>query len=288
MDSEFRRIVPGEIRVERLATGFQFTEGPAWNAKDGYLLFSDIPGNRISKWTPKDGISEFRFPSGKSNGLTLDRMGRLIACEHANRRVSRTQDDGTVVTIASHYKGKKLNSPNDVVVKSDGSVYFTDPPYGLNPTFGTWEPQELPFYGVYRLSPNSDNLSLLIDDSVPNGLAFSPDESLLYVADTERNHIRVFDVNRDGHTTNGRIFAQISGEPLAPDGMKVDTEGNVYVTGRGGIWVLNPEAKRLGIIPVPELPANLCWGDDDWKTLYITARSSLYRVRLNIPGVPLT
>jgi len=287
MNSEFRLIVPAEVEVEKLGTGFQFTEGPVWNVKDGYLLFSDIPGNRIKKWTPKDGISDFRSPSGKSNGLTRDRRGRLIACEHANRRVSRTEEDGTVVTIASHYKGKKLNSPNDVVVKSDGSVYFTDPPYGLNPTFGTQEPQELHFYGVYRLSPNGDSISLLIDDSVPNGLAFSPDESLLYVADTEMNHIRVFNVNSDGETTNGNIFAQIYGEPLAPDGMKVDTEGNVYVTGAGGIWVLNPEGRKLGIIAVPELPANLCWGDGDWKTLYITARSSLYRVRLNIPGVPL-
>ena len=288
MNSEFRRIVPEGAKVERLGTGFQFTEGPVWNVKGGYLLFSDIPANRIKKWTPKDGISDFRFPSGKSNGLTLDRRGRLIACEHANRRVSRTEEDGTVVTIASHYKGKKLNSPNDVVVKTDGSVYFTDPPYGLNPIFGTFEEQELTFYGVYRVSPNGDNLSLLIDDSVPNGLAFSPDESLLYVADTEMNHLRVFDVKDNGKTTNGRIFAEISGEPLAPDGLKVDSEGNVYVTGRGGIWVLNSEGRRLGIISVPELPANLCWGDGDWKTLYITARTSLYRFRLNIAGIPLS
>jgi sugar lactone lactonase YvrE len=287
MNSEFRRIVPEGAKVERLGTGFQFTEGPVWNVKGGYLLFSDIPANRIKKWTPKDGISDFRFPSGKSNGLTLDRRGRLIACEHANRRVSRTEEDGKIVTIASHYKGKKLNSPNDVVVKSDGSVYFTDPPYGLDPIFGTFEEQELTFYGVYRVSPSGDNISLLIDDSVPNGLAFSPDESLLYIADTEMNHIRVFDVKDNGKTTNGRIFAEISGEPLAPDGIKVDSEGNVYVTGKGGIWVLNLEGRRLGIISVPELPANLCWGDRDWKTLYITARTSLYRVRLNIAGIPL-
>ena len=286
MNSEFRRIIPEGVKVERLGTGFQFTEGPVWNVKGGYLLFSDIPGDRIIKWTPDQGISNFRSPSGKSNGLTLDRKGRLVACEHANRRVSLTKEDGTVVTLASHYKGKKLNSPNDVVVKSDGSVYFTDPPYGLNPVFGTWEKQELPFYGVYRVSPDGD-LSLLIDDSVPNGLAFSPDESLLYVADTEMNHLRVFDVKGDGKVANGRVFVELPGEPLAPDGLKVDLEGNVYVTGKGGIWVLNPEGKRIGIISVPELPANLCWGDRDWKTLYITARTSLYRVRLNIAGIPL-
>lgn len=287
MNSEFRRIMPDEAAVERLGTGFQFTEGPVWNLKGGYLLFSDIPANRIKKWTPKDGISDYRVPSSKSNGLTLDKRGRLIACEHASRRVSRTEEDGTILTIASHYEGKKLNSPNDVVVKSDGSVYFTDPPYGLNPIFGTLEEQELPFYGVYRLSPDGDSLSLLVEDSVPNGLAFSPDESLLYVADTEMNHIRVFDLKDDGTTTNGRIFAQIYGESMAPDGMKVDSEGNVYVTGAGGIWVLNPEGKMLGIITTPELPANLCWGDSDWKTLYITARSSLYRIRLNITGIPV-
>ena len=288
MNSEFRCVVPEDVQVERLGTGFQFTEGPVWNEKGGYLLFSDIPGNRIKKWTPKEGISDFRVPSGKSNGLTLDRSGRLIACEHANRRVSRTEEDGTVVTLASHYEGRRLNSPNDVVVKSDGSVYFSDPPYGLNPIFGTLEEPELPFYGVYRLSPNGDNLSLLIDDSVPNGLAFSPDESLLYIADTERNHIRVFDVNAQGGAENGRIFAEIPGEPLAPDGIKVDSEGNIYSTGNGGVWVFNPEGRRLGIITVPELPANLSWGDGDWKTLYITARSSLYRVRLNIAGVPVS
>ena len=285
MNSEFRRIIPDEAAVERLATGFQFTEGPVWNMKGGYLLFSDIPANRIKKWTPKDGISDYRVPSGKSNGLTFDKRGRLIACEHANRRVSRTEEDGTIVSMASHYEGKKLNSPNDVVVKSDGSVYFTDPPYGLNPVFGTLEEQELPFYGVYRLSPDGDHLRLLVEDSVPNGLAFSPDESLLYIADTEMSHVRVFDLKDDGAATSGRIFAEIYGEPLAPDGMKVDSEGNVYVTGAGGIWVLNPEGKRLGIIRTPELPANLCWGDRDWKTLYITARTSLYRIRLNIAGI---
>ncbi len=281
------RILPENAKIERLATGFQFTEGPVWNLSSGYLLFSDIPGNRIIKYTPGEGISDFRAPSGKSNGLTFDKKGRLVACEHENRRVSLTEKNGTVTTIASHFKGKRLNSPNDVVVKSDGSVYFTDPPYGLNPVFGSLGNQELPFFGVYRLSPAGDELRLLVDDSVPNGLAFSVDESLLYIADTENSHIRVFDVDDNGDTANGRIFAEISGEPLAPDGMKIDSEDNVYVTGKGGIWVLDPAGIQIGVIPVPELPANLSWGDEDWKTLYITARSSLYRIRLSIPGVPL-
>ena len=286
MGSEFRDIVDEESTVRRLARGFHFTEGPVWDQAGGYLLFSDIPGNRIIRWAPGESISDFRVPSGKSNGLTIDRQGRLIACEHANRRVSRTEKDGTVVTVASHYKNRRLNSPNDVVVKSDGGIYFTDPPYGLNPVYGAMGEPELPFYGVYRVAPDGD-ISLLISDCVPNGLAFSPDESLLYVADTERNYLLVFDVNAAGKTSNGRIFAEIRGEPLAPDGLKVDVEGNIYVTGDEGIWVLNPEGKRLGVIAVPELPANLAWGDPDWKTLYITARSSLYRVRLNVAGVPL-
>jgi len=287
MNSKLMRILPENAKIERLATGFQFTEGPVWNLSGGYLLFSDIPGNRIIKYTPGEGISDFRAPSGKSNGLTFDKKGRLVACEHENRRVSLTEKDGTVTTIASHFKGKRLNSPNDVVVKSDGSVYFTDPPYGLNPVFGSLGNQELPFFGVYRLSPAGDELRLLVDDSVPNGLAFSVDESLLYIADTENSRIRVFDVDDNGDTANGRIFAEISGEPLAPDGMKIDSEDNVYVTGKGGIWVLDPAGIRIGVIPVPELPANLSWGDEDWKTLYITARSSLYRIRLSIPGVPV-
>jgi len=288
MKSEFENILPEGEKVERLATGFQFTEGPVWNVKGGYLLFSDIPADRIMKWSPENGISDFRVPSGKSNGLTLDRKGRLIACEHANRRVSRLEEDGKVTTIASHYEGKRLNSPNDVVTKSDGSVYFTDPPYGLNPVFGTIGGMELNFYGVFRLSPDGDNLSLLIDDSVPNGLAFSPDETLLYVADTEANQVRVFDVRDDGTTENGRIFVKIPREPMAPDGIKVDSEGNIYVTGEGGIWVLNPRGEKLGVISVPELPANLCWGDEDWRTLFITARSSVYKVRLNIAGATVS
>ena len=287
MGSDFRDIMPEGAAVQRIGTEFQFTEGPVWDSRNGCLLFSDIPGNQINKWTPEKGLSKFRSPSGKSNGLTIDKSGRLIACEHANRRVSRMEKDGTVVTIASHYRGKKLNSPNDVVVKSDGGVYFSDPPYGLDPVLGSYGEQELPFCGVYRLDPNSENLKLLIDDSVPNGLAFSPDESLLYLADTERNHLRVFDVDAQGGVSNGRIFANIPGDPAAPDGLKVDVEGNIYVTGRGGVWTLNPEGERLGIIETPELPANLAWGDEDWKTLYITARSSVYRIRLNIAGIPV-
>jgi sugar lactone lactonase YvrE len=288
MGDEFRRILAENEKVEQLGTGFQFTEGPIWNATGGYLLFTDIPGNQIKKWAPGQGISDFRAPSGKANGLTLDKQGRLIACEHSNRRVSRTESDGTVTTLASHYEGKRLNSPNDVIVKSDGSIYFSDPPYGLSAEFGELGERELDFCGVYRLSPDGKTLTLLIDDfSIPNGLVFSPDETLLYIDDTERSHIRVFDLKQNGTIANDRIFAEVSGEELAPDGMKVDSEGNLYSTGPGGIWVFNPEGEQLGTIPIPELPANLGWGDSDWKTLYLTAVTSLYRVRLNIPGIPI-
>ncbi|MBC8232841.1 SMP-30/gluconolactonase/LRE family protein [bacterium] len=288
MSSEFRRIVPEDAQVEQLGSGCQFTEGPVWVAAWKLLMFSDIPANQMKRWTPEGGIANFRVPSGKSNGLTLDKRGRLIACEHANRRVSRTELDGTVVTIASHYEGKKLNSPNDVVVKSDGSIYFSDPPYGLTAEFGELGERELDFCGAYRLSPDGETLTLLVDDfATPNGLTFSPDESLLYINDTERMHIRVFDVQEDGTISNGRLFAEESGEDGAPDGMKVDSEGNVYVTGPGGIWVFNPVGEHLGTIELPEGLANLAWGNSDWKTLYITATTSLYRIRLNIKGIPV-
>jgi gluconolactonase len=287
MKSGLARIVPEGAKLERLATGFMFTEGPIWDAANGCLFFSDIPGNKMRKWTPGKGIEVFREPSGKSNGLTLDKKGRLLACEHANRRVSLTEKDGTVVTIADRYEGKRLNSPNDVVVKSDGSIYFSDPPYGLTAEFGVLGEQELPFQGVYRFSPDGKTLTLLVDDfEKPNGLAFSPDESLLYIDDTDRVHVCVFDVNPDGTISNGRVFAELEGnEEGNVDGMKVDSEGNVYVTGPGGISIFAPSGEKLGRIDMPEVSANMAWGDDDWNSLYITASTSLYKIRLGIEGI---
>jgi len=211
-------LVDSEAQVEQIGTGCVFTEGPIWDAEGEFLLFSDIPANQMKKWTPDSGITTFRQPSGKSNGLTYDKQKRLIACEHANRRVSRTESDGAVTTIASHYEGKKLNSPNDVVVKSDGSIYFTDPPYGLTATYGEEGEQELDFQGVYRLSADGQELTLLVEDfDRPNGLCFSPDESILYVDDTERMHVRAFDVQSDGTLANGRVFAEEEGENGLPD-----------------------------------------------------------------------
>lgn len=254
-----------------------------WDYADGYLLFSDIRANQIKKWSPGKDVETFREPSGNSNGLTYDKEGCLVACEHGNRRLSRTEKDGTTRTLVDHFQGRHLNSPNDVVVKSDGSIYFTDPPYGIGP-----EEQELPFQGVFRLSPDNGEPKLLVKDfDRPNGLAFSPDEKLLYVADSsDRRHVRVFVDNEDGSLIKGRVFAEIrSEEPGNPDGMKVDVEGHLYVAAAGGVWVFAPTGKLLGVIRVPETPANCAWGDSDWRSLYITARTSLYRVRLDVRGI---
>ena len=279
-------LVDSEAQVEQIGTGCVFTEGPIWNAEGDFLLFSDIPANQMKKWSPDSGITTFRQPSGKSNGLTYDKQKHLIACEHANRRVSRTEPDGTVTTIASHYEEKKLNSPNDVVVKSDGNIYFTDPPYGLTAMYGEEGRQELDFQGVYRLS--GQELTLLVEDfDRPNGLCFSPDESILYIDDTARMHVRAFDVQPDGTLANGRIFAEEEGENGVPDGMKVDQQGNVYLTGPDGIWIFDPAGTHLGVIQVPEVTANLGWGGDDWKTLFITATSSIYRIQLKVSGIPV-
>ena len=289
LSGDVLNLVDADAQVENLGTGCQFTEGPVWNSEGRFLLFSDIPANQMKKWTPESGIIDFRVPSGKSNGLTYDRQGRLIACEHANRRVSRTEIDGEIVTIASHYEGKRLNSPNDVVVKSDGSIYFTDPPYGLTAEYGTLGERELNFQGVYRLSPDGNSLTLLVDDfDCPNGLCFAPDESVVYINDSsERSHVRAFDVQPDGTISNGRVFAEIVGEGGAPDGMKVDQKGNVYVTGPGGVWIFDVSGKHLGVIKTPEGATNLGWGESDWKTLYIVAKTSLYRIRCKVAGVPV-
>jgi sugar lactone lactonase YvrE len=263
--------------LEEVASGLQFTEGPAWHP-DGYLIFSDIPASTIYMLGP-EGLRPFRHPSGNSNGLAFDPQGRLVACEHGNRRVSITRADGTVEPLATHYEGKRLNSPNDVVVKSDGAVHFTDPPYGVEA-----DQRELDFQGVFRVGTDGA-LTLLADDFVkPNGLCFSPDESLLYVDDTERHHVRVFDVAPDGSLRGGRVFFQV--EPpgqLRPDGMKADAEGNLYVAGIDGIWVIAPDGQLLERWPLPIRPSNLSFGDDG-RSLYVTARPVVYRLRVRNPG----
>ena len=269
---------PGDPEV--LETGFQFTEGPLWLDGTG-LLFSDIPADRIYLWR-EDGRTEvWREGSGNANGLTFDQNGQLLACEHGTRRVSRTNEDGAVVTIVDKYQDGRLNSPNDIVTNARGEIYFTDPPYGIE------EPErEQPVNGVYRVNLEGD-LELLLDDFMrPNGLALSPDESILYIADSGKRHVRSFDVQSDGGLSNGRIFADMDHpQPGSPDGMKVDVEGHVYVAGATGLWVFSSDGENLGVIVTPERPANCAWGDEDRKSLYITARTSIYRIRTTIPGV---
>jgi gluconolactonase len=257
--------------IETVAEGFQFTEGPVW-LPEGRLVFSDIPADTIYA---ADG-SAYRSPSGKSNGLTLDPDGRLVACEHGNRRVSRTERDGTVTTLADSFEGKRLNSPNDVVVRSDGTVFFTDPPYGLE-----GRPAELDVQGVYAISPAGE-IRLIADDfTKPNGLTFSPDESVVYIADTEHSHIRAFDAADDGTLSNGRVFCEVE----RPDGMKTDREGRIWTTAAEGMEVFAPDGARLTALPFPQRPANCAFGDDDGKTLYVTARTALYRVRCASEGI---
>ena len=268
----------------KVAGGYQFTEGPVWHP-EGYLLFSDIPAGIIYRYAP--GSDEppvpWRQPSGNSNGLTYDRTGWLLACEHGNRRVSRTERDGTITPLATHYQDARLNSPNDIVVRSDGSIYFTDPPYGIRE-----EERELPHNGLYRISPDGTLQLLETDFGRPNGLAFSPDESLLYVDDSPRREIRVVGVNAAGELVSDRLFATMeSPEEGSPDGMKVDVAGHIYCTGPGGIWIYEPSGVLVGIAAGPERPANLAFGDADLRTLYITARTGLYTLRTRKPGLPV-
>ncbi|ELR97854.1 gluconolactonase [Gloeocapsa sp. PCC 73106] len=280
-NQDLEEIMFTESQINKIAGGFKFTEGIVWHP-DGYLLFSDIPANTIYKLQPEQQPEIFRKPSGNANGNTFDKIGSLITAEHGNRRISRTDKNGNIITLVDKYQEKKLNSPNDLVVKSDGSIYFTDPPYGIKS-----EQEELGFYGVYRLESDG-NLTLLSDDFIrPNGIVFSPDETKLYVSDSQKGHIRVFDVNADGLLENGIVFATLEppSKKGAADGMKVDIKGNIYCTGPRGIWVFSPSSDLLGIIEIPEPPANLAWGDQDYQTLYITAKTSIYSIRSKIPGV---
>jgi gluconolactonase len=283
-------LVDPAAAVELVATGFQFTEGGVWHPTQEYLLFSDLAGDVIRRWDERSGVRVFRQPSGKANGLRYDRDARLVACEHVGRRVTRMEADGSLTVLAAEYGGLPLNSPNDVVVAADGAIYFTDPPYGLQDYYGIARPQDLEFQGVFRIAPDGQ-LDLIAEDfEGPNGLALSPDEKRLYVDDTERRHLRVFDVHADGSLANGRVFFDFVRAPGAegliglPDGLKVDEHGNVYCTGPGGIWVLSPDAEPLGIIRVPEPPSNLNWAGRDWTTLYITSCSSVYCLRMRAAG----
>ena len=278
-------IEPGAI-IERVLTGFEFLEGPAWHSQRQELIFSDIIGDTLYRWQP-DGVPRLlRQPSHMANGNCWDCEGRLLSCEHATSRVSRSDLNGSYEVLVSHFGGRELNSPNDIVTRRDGTVYFTDPNSGRGETYGVARPQELDFQGVYRFDPGSSELSLLVDDfAKPNGLCFSADETRLFINDTDRQHIRVFDVRSDGTIGNGRVFAQTGGDqPGVADGMKIDSVGNLYCCGSGGIHVFTAAGTRLGIIATPEVAANFTWGGADLTDLYITATHSLYRLRTRVPG----
>jgi gluconolactonase len=290
--SSLLELVDEDAELERLGTGFTFTEGPIWNPS-GYLLFSDMPGDVRRRWDQQGGVREVANPSNKGNGMTLDADGRLVVCEHATSSVVRMDPDGTGSgreVLATHYRGRELNSPNDVIVADDGAIYFSDPAYGRMPGFGVEREQELDFQGVYRIPPGGGEPELLIDDfDQPNGLCFSPDRSLLYINDSPRAHIRAFDVMADGTIDKSRILAEAVGSgdlnrgDLA-DGMKVDERGNIWVTGTGGVMVFAPGGEHLGTVEVPENVGNINWGGPEWSWLFIPATTSLYRLKCKVSG----
>ncbi len=286
---EFDRLVAPDAQVEMVAEGFQFTEGPLWDRRGNQLLFSDIPANTIYSWSAGCGSEVYRTPSGFSNGLTFNRRGDLVACEHRTRGISVTVIGSTPRVVASTYQGKKLNSPNDVIAANDGSLLFTDPIYGLRDGQGGPAEAELSFQGVYRLTPDYSRLELITDSfERPNGLALSPDEKKLYVIDTVRQHIRVFDVGPDWKISGGHIWVELwDDEKIGrPDGMKFDTRGNLFSTGPGGVWVFNPDGDLLGRIYLSDKTSNLGWGGADMKTLYITCSATVYCVRCLTSGIP--
>lgn len=297
-DAALDRIIPREAKIEKLAGGFQFVEGPVWVRDGGYLLFSDPNANAIYRYSPDGQVSIYRTKSGYSgvnvgdyhqpgsNGLALDAEGRLTINEHGNRRVTRLEKTGAITVLADRFEGRRLNSPNDLVYRSDGALYFTDPPFGLPKVFND-PAKEIAVSGVYCLKDG--RLSQVATDFTgPNGLAFSPDERFLYVSnwDVKRKTVMRYEVQPDGSLRNGRVFYDMTSVPgdLALDGIKVDREGNVFVAGPGGIWVISPAGKHLGTIQPPEHAANMAWGDADGRTLYITASTGLYRIRTSIPG----
>lgn len=310
LDPALDALVPPGAKIEKVADGFGFLEGPVWvhTSTPGYLIFSDIPANAINKWTPDGKVSVFLAKSGfsgadpsnvgyqinnghavvtllGSNGITLDKQGRVTYGQHGDHGVVRVEKDGKRTILADRFEGKRLNSPNDLVYKSDGSLYFTDPPFGLR-KLDQDPAKELAFEGVYRWADGK--LQLLNKDfKAPNGIAFSPDEKYLYVDDSASKTYWRFEVQPDGTLAKGKLFFDMSTskDEGVPDGMKLDRNGNIYGVGPGGVWILTPEGKHLGTIKPPEDPANLAWGDADGKTLYLTARTGLYRIRTSATGI---
>ncbi len=289
LDPSFRRLIDEHAPVRQAGSGFTFTEGPIWHPVEHYLLFSDMPAD-VRRRLDRAGVRPVMTPSHKGNGMTYDADLNLLVCEHATSSVTRFRPDGRREVLASHFEGRELNSPNDICVHSDGSIWFTDPWYGRMPVYGVERPRQLGWQGVFRLPPGhapGAEPQLVVDRytfSMPNGLCFSPDETLMYVNDTEQTNIRVYDVSSGG-LKNGRLFASgIKDSLLAgvPDGMKCDAEGNVWCTAPGGLWVYNPNGRLIGKVSIPELAANLHWGGADWRTLYVCASTSVYAVEVKV------
>jgi gluconolactonase len=281
-------LVEADAGLECIGSGFTFTEGPLWTNRDGgSLLFSDMPGDTRRSWSKADGVEVVAQPSNKGNGLSWDLDGRLLICEHSTSSLIRVEPDGSRTTLASHWQGKELNSPNDVVVASDGSIVFTDPPYGRWPGFGVEREQALDFQGVYRVTPDGE-LQLLVEDfQKPNGLCFSQDEKTLWINDTDGGHVRRFSVSSDGSLTGGEVIYQMEGFSLdtgIPDGQKLDAAGNIWLSGPGGLHVITSEGALLGRILTPENVGNQAWGGEDWKTLFICTSSTVHTLRTTVAG----
>ena len=282
------RLIDKDVVIQRVASGFEFTEGPIWHPRDRHLLFSDVPGNVRYKFLSSETVLEECNPSNKCNGMTYDANLNLVVCEHLTSSLVLEKRDGDREVLATHFEGKQLNSPNDVCIRADGSIYFSDPAYGRMPGFGEKRKQDLDFQGVFRISPNK-HLELLVEKDCyqqPNGLCFSPDESLLYINDSPRALIDVYKVAPNGSLYDRKRFAENIGtgaiEGGIPDGMKCDELGNIWVTGPKGLWIFSSKAEHLGIIEIPEHTANLHWGGSDWHTLFITASTSIFSLKTKV------
>lgn len=286
--SSLADLLTPDSRPERLCTGFGFTEGPIWDPRGQRLLFSDMPQDVRRSWQDREGVRTLRSPSNKCNGMTLDAAGRLYVCEHSTSRLVRENADGTVELLADKWNGKALNSPNDVTLRRDGTIYFSDPSYGRMPVFGVERPCELDFRGLYRISSDGELHLERADWGQVNGLCLSPDETRLYVNDSQRAHIRCFDVLPDGSLGEERLYAQHIGdgrfEGGIVDGMKCDERGNIWVTGPGGLWVLDPGGACIGTVELPEHAGNLTWGGPDWRDLFVCCSTSVYRLRTRVRG----
>uniref|UniRef100_UPI001561E5CC SMP-30/gluconolactonase/LRE family protein n=1 Tax=Oceaniglobus roseus TaxID=1737570 RepID=UPI001561E5CC len=289
----FHALIDVDAPVRQLGTGYTFTEGPLWHPLEKHLVFSDMPADVRRRYTPGQGVKEIQRPSNKGNGMTYDAELNLLVCEHSTSSVVRIRPDGRREVMCSHYKGRELNSPNDIVVGNDGAIYFTDPTYGRMAHFGVPRPTHLGFQGVYRMAPGhrpGDEPELVVDRYLfkqPNGLCFSPCQKWMWVNDTDEACIRMFDVAEDGKLVNGRLFAggiRDRLKPGLPDGMKADKDGNVWVTAPGGVWVYSFEGALIGKLSVPEMVANLHWGGEDWSTLFLCASTSLYSVQTKTKG----